>query len=431
MVSRIRKPTTAVSSGDGLTFEQVTNNGKNGFAVYDNDSDSVSFTEIYGAIHPRENVPWLLPEMPSDYGNNYQLYLEVRKYVYDHVELRDEVLYDILAAWTMAAYRMSEFESFPYINIIGPPDSGKTRLEKTLQQLSYRGIFGPSITASAMFRAIDRDLVTVFYDQCEHLAHSNEASDLLAIVDNGYQEGGKKFLTNMDTGDYEAFNLYSPKVFASTKTLEGTLESRSIRIDMQTKTREISVRLDKSRGAILRGKLLLYKFRHAEANEGTEEAEAALMKQTKDGRLIELFLPLYTVTLDASFPSGASSPSAKIIEYLKKMVQLREDLEQVSVEAQIIKAITQCSELVEEGRLSLTNITNYFNADRLPIEQWGIKGVSKRVRDLGFESCRMKDGKTGVYWDETLLKKHQQRFMKEYEHSEAEHDHVFTVAISA
>jgi hypothetical protein len=431
LITPRKRSTIAFSSGDGLTVEQVIHNGKVGFAVYDKSSGSVGFTEIYGAIHPKENVPWLLPGMPSDYGNDYQLYLEVCKYIYDHVELQDDSLYDILTAWTMAAHRISEFESFPYINIIGPPDSGKTRLEKTLQQLSYRGIFGPSMTASAMFRAIDRDQVTIFYDQCEHLANSKEASDLLAIIDNGYQEGGKKFLTNMDTGDYEAFNLYSPKVFDSTRTLEGTLESRSIRVDMQSKIRRISVRIDKSKGAILRGKLLLYKFRHAEENEGTEEAEDTLMGHTKDSRLIELFLPLYIVTHDTSFPSGASSPSDKIMEYMKKMGKSREDLEQTSIEALIIEAITQGSELVVEGRLSLSNITDCFNSDRLPKEWWGVKGVSKRVRDLGFESCRMKDGKAGIYWNETLLKRHQQRFMKKCEEPEAKQDNVFALAIPA
>jgi hypothetical protein len=425
-VPSTKKPVYAFSSGDGVKFEQVTQKGKNGFALYDPSSRNCTFEEKYGAILPRQNVPWLLPDMPTEYESDFTLYNDVRKYIYDHVELQTDVLYDILAAWTMAAYRLSEFDSFPYINIIGPSDSGKTRLERTLQHLSYRGIFGPSMTASAMFRAIHKDNVTVFYDQCEHLSNSKEASDLLAIIDNGYQKGGKKFLTNTDTGDYEFFNLYSPKVFASTKTLEGTLESRSIRINMQAKTREISIKIDEATGVALRGKLLLYRFRHAEENE---DAEVTLMKHTKDGRLIELFLPLYTVTLSPSFPSGSSSPSVKILEYMKNTDKVRQDLEQISIEAQIIKAISECSESVQDGKLSFIDITEFFNSGRLPNEQWGTKGVSKRVKDLGFECCRMKNGRAGIYWDDKLLKKHQERFMKKVERSEETKEQAITVLV--
>lgn len=329
----------------------------------------------------------------------------------DHVELQCEADFDVLTAWVMAAYRFDEFQSFPYICAIGPPNSGKTRLVKILHQLSYRGIFGAAMTASSMFRAIDRDHVSVYFDQCEHLSNCKEAPDLLAIIDNGYQEGGKKFLTNVDTWEYEAFELYSPKVFASTKSLEDTLESRSIRISMQAKTRDISIKIDKEGATILRSKLLLYKFRHAEGNEENEDAEATLMSITRDGRLIELFLPLYVVTLAASFPSGSSAPSAKIVEYLKTKNQAKQDEDQTSVEAQIIKAITECSALVVDGKLAYSLVVCEFNEGRSDKEKWGTKGVAKKIRDLGFQPCRMIDGSMGIYWDETLLKKHQKRFL--------------------
>jgi len=322
------------SAGNGITNELVEHGGKKGFAVFNPTSGSCTFTENLGSVLPMQDVPWLSPEMPIDYGDAYQLFKEVRSFIFDNVELPSNDDYDVLAAWVMAGYRFMEFESFSYICAIGPPNSGKTRLIKTLWQLSYRGLFGAGLTASAMFRAINRDHVSIYLDQAEHLANSKDSADYIALVDNGYQKGGKKFLTNTDTGEYQGFDLYSPKAFASTKTLEGTVESRAIRFNMQARTRKISIKIDKVRATALRSKLILYKFKCAEANEDTEEAEAKLMSLIEDGRLIELFLPLYLVTLYSSFPSGASAPSELILQYMKSMNESRRNAEQVTIEAQ-------------------------------------------------------------------------------------------------
>ncbi len=398
------------SAGDGITTELVEHQGKRGFAVYDATTKGCTFAEQLGQILPKQNAPWLLPQMPEEFGNDYQLYREIRAFIYDSVELAEESEYDMLAAWVLASYRFMDFDSFPYICAIGPPSSGKTRLIKTLAHLSYRGLFGAGLTASAMFRAIDKDRVSVFLDQAEHLSNSREAPDFLAIVDNGYQKGGKKILTNIETGDYEAFELYSPKAFASTKTLEGTLESRSIRFNMQARTRAISIKLDKARAAALRSKLLLYKFRHAEVAECTEETEAKLMQLTKDGRLIELFMPLYTVTLSSSFPSGTSVPSETILACLKAKNQSRINEEQVSIDAQIIRVMAACEKSVLAGKLSLELLSFEFNCGKPEKEWWKTRTIGKKVRDLGFESCRMSDGATGIYWNEELLKNHKKRF---------------------
>ena len=267
------------------------------------------------------------------------------------------------------------------------------------------------MTVSAMFRAIDRDHVSVYFDQCEHLSNCKEAPDLLAIVDNGYQKGGKKFLTNMDTGDYESYNVYCPKVFASTKSLEETLDSRTIRFNMLAKTRKIPTRIDEHRATIIRSKLLLYKLRGGEASEDSEVVEEKLNTITQNGRLVELYLPLYTVTLSSSFTSGPSSPSSIIIEYLKGKSEKREDEEQVCADADIIRAYADCAKGVVAGKVSLQLIYETFNLGKPQNEWWKNKSISKRLKDLGFEETRVTGGQTGFLWNEKLLKKHQKRFM--------------------
>ena len=50
-----------------------------------------------------------------------------------------------------------------------------------------------------------------------------------------------------------------PKAFASTKSLcEGTVESRSIRFNMQARTRKISIKIDKARATTLKVETSFY-----------------------------------------------------------------------------------------------------------------------------------------------------------------------------
>ena len=110
---------TNYSAGDGKTFELVDNNGKIGFAVYDSKTGHCTFVEQYDLFQPMQTIPWLLAEMPLEYNNAFELFKEVRSYIYDHVEVQCDEEYDVLAAWVMAAYRYSDFQSFPYISAIG------------------------------------------------------------------------------------------------------------------------------------------------------------------------------------------------------------------------------------------------------------------------------------------------------------------------
>jgi hypothetical protein len=413
---------TIFSAGDGIFFEMVLHNGSKGFAVYDKDSKTCTFVQNYTSVVPMKTVPWkYLAGISTGYSDAFTLYREVRSFIYDNVEMPCNDDYEILAAWVMASYRFKEFDSFPYLCAIGPKNSGKTHLLKTLCQLSYRGLLGAAMTTSAMFHAIERDSVSIFYDQAEQFAVNKEESDMIAIVNNGYQKGGQKILYNQEKECYEGFDCYSPKAFASTMSLRGTIESRSIVFNMQRKTRgNISIKIDEKKAFELRSKLLLYKFRNqnSDNSEQSEESEEECAKVTNDGRLVELFVPLLAVTLESSFPSlsSLSSPSKIIIDYMKRNNQAREDEEQASIDAQIIRAISEASLYVAGGKLSYAVIAEQFNASKnSEKEKWGIKSVARKVKDLGFAPCRLTGGIAGIYYDETRLKKHRERFMKEEE----------------
>jgi hypothetical protein len=333
---------------DFFDFEEVQHDGNVGFAVYysyaDTHTDRCEFHLCYGEefdggvkFIPKseDEVPWLLPSYPIEYGSEAGLYSEVRQFIYEHLDLSLEWQYDILTAWVLAQWRLEQWNSCPYISVIGPKNSGKSRVEEVLQQLSYRGIFSPSMSNATLFHAIEQDHVSVFFDEAEFLIDSKEKSELLSIINNGYRKGGKVYRFNIDRNAYEFYNVYGFKVFASTRILAETLENRSIIIYMQRNTRPVRLRIDTERAAKLRGKLLLYRFRHlqdTDTSTSTDAIDAYLETRARDNRLIEMFTPLMKVT--ENMPE-----QRRITEAFMITAKTRETEEQLSLEATIVEAI--------------------------------------------------------------------------------------------
>jgi hypothetical protein len=403
---------------DFFDFEEVEHDGQVGFAVYypDADKDRCEFLFSYGEEFDggakfipksKDEIPWLLPSCPKEYGSEKGLYSEIRQFIYDHLDLSFEWQYDILTAWIVAQWRQEEWSSCPYISVIGPKNSGKSRVEEVLQQLSYRGIFSPSMSNATLFHAIERDHVAVFFDEAEFLVDRKEKSELLSIINNGYRKGGKVYRFNVDKNTYEFYNVYGFKVFASTRVLAETLENRSIVIYMQRNTRPIRLRIDTHKAAELRGKLLLYRFRHlqnVDTSTASDATDAYLERRTRDNRLIEIFTPLMKVT-------DGMPTQERIIEAFVTIAKIRETEEQLSLEAVIVEAIVKSKDKLENGKLSISAITEVFNADRQEKEKWRADSVGRQVKKLGFESCRTSNGKRGIFWNETLFLKLQQRFL--------------------
>lgn len=152
---------------DFFDFKEVEHEDQVGFAVYypSPNEDKLEFVSYYGEEFEsgvkfipksKDEIPWLLPSYPEEYGSENSLYSEVRQFIYLHLDLSLEWQYDVLTAWILAQWRQEEWTSCPYICVMGPKNSGKSRVEEVLQQLSYRGIFSPSMSNATLFHAIER-----------------------------------------------------------------------------------------------------------------------------------------------------------------------------------------------------------------------------------------------------------------------------------
>lgn len=135
-----------------------------------------------------------------------------------------------------------------------------------------------------------------------------------------------------------------------------------------------------------------------DASTASDASDAYLERQTSDNRLIEIFAPLMKVT-------DRMPQQEKIIEAFLTIAKVRETEEQLSLEASIIEAISRSKEKLDNGKVSVSIITDVFNADRPEKEKWRSDSVGRQVKKLGFESCRTSDGKRGIFWNEPLFLK--------------------------
>ena len=138
----------------GFVFEQVRNGL---FAQGETDELVTEFTIGDKTYTPLENVAWLLPEEALNYGSVSDLTREVREYIYDHVFLPHEELYDVVTSWALATWVLEIWNAVPYLSALAPKGTGKSRLLETLKAISYHGIMTGNITTAARARARRRD----------------------------------------------------------------------------------------------------------------------------------------------------------------------------------------------------------------------------------------------------------------------------------
>jgi hypothetical protein len=146
-------------------------------------------------------------------------------------------------------------------------------------------------------------------------------------------------------------------------------------------------------------------------------------ESTTDNRSIELVLPLYTVTSHISLifspdlpssPSLASSPSSSILEALHQLLTTKKDTEQLSLEAEILRAIQVCynENKLMQGRLLINEITDVFNIGKITKnEKFSNYSISKQCRKLGFQPIRTALG-SAIYWNQELYDKLVNRYIK-------------------
>jgi len=397
-----------------LVFEQTPNEA---YAMYNMESGNLMIAES-GPITkfvdqekntmylPMQRVPWALskPKLTFTLLEESILWSDVSQFIYDHLDVVEPELYDVLTAWVFATYIPEIWRVVPYIFFYGPVATGKTRGLEILQALSYRGFLGSNVSSAALFRSCDMWHPTVCLDETE-IYSTQDHIEVVGLLNSGYRRGQYALrVKNTEQGmELEAFDVFGFKALSGTEGLAKTLESRSIKIRMIKNTRPINFLIDLEKAEELRSQLLMWRFLKLRSllREGCEGCEGFLEVypdlKFANGRLVELFQPLLAVSNDGH---------DNIVKYARKVYEIRQLEEETSVEAMILNALIESQSSVEENVILTKDIRDTLNQDIPKKEQFKTTTVGRIMQRLGFLPKHTRRG-NGWVWNEsrvTLLK---------------------------
>jgi hypothetical protein len=400
----------AGGASQDLIVELVNIGDHYGFCVHDRLNNKIETSEFYIGPEeeryvPIEKPPWLVPDAIQDLNvDENSLYNEVLNYLVEHLDLLDEMQYHILACFILASWRWEEFKTAPYLFFLGPPSSGKTRALECLHLLCYRAIHAASITAPAMFRAVEAWHPTLLLDETE-IYEGESAAEIRAVINAGYRQDAKVIRIEKvnEQPVLASFNVFSFKALAGTKELSNTIMSRCIIINMEKNARSVKMFLNIEKAAELRQKLLKYRMKYLNLAEESTIANNGFIFE--DGRLAEMFHPLITV--------APVEIKEKLVEHAKSIYTQRLEEEKASLEAAVLEAIVKVWEETKDEKISTAQVTDVLNLN-LPLnEQLKSRVVGRIAASLGFKRARGKDGKRAIVWDEKLVKRLFRRYMPE------------------
>ena len=330
-------------------------------------------------------IPWPLAEDALDYGSMSDLTREVRQYIYDHVFLPHEELYDVVTSWALATWVLEIWNAVPYLSALAPKGTGKSRLLEALQPICYRGIGTGNITTAALFRISHRWHPTIFIDETAIYTFKGKG-EIMHLLNSGYRRGKPAIRMRGEGAAMEVafFDVFGFKALAGKRSLIDTLESRCIMIRMLKNAREVTDEIDHKRATILRGKLLQMRFNTLALSDVPDVHDVFLgrvpLLNIKDGRLKELFRPLLAITNDGQ---------GNILRYMYDVYEAQQLEEKAGIEAELIAVVSRLP--MTKHMVHTKDITVEFNQNRLENDKWNSRNLGWIMKRLGFE--RRRDGK--------------------------------------
>jgi hypothetical protein len=353
---------------------------------------------------PLPRLPWPTITLPKDYETETQLFDMIKAFFSEHLDVPNELVFDVYAAFVLASWRSEDFTVIPYQFFLGPLASGKTRALECFHRLCYRSIMASSMSAASLFRAVEAWHPTLLLDETEIYNRENMI-EVLALLNSGYRKG--QYAIRIEKAEQGCptlgfFDTFGFKVLAGTEELAATLQSRCIITTMSKAVRHVNLFIDEEKAQELRNKLITYRFRNLGKN--CEDFDVSKLNgYFNNARVIELFVSLLQV-------APTEEIRTRLISCMKQITQSRLDEEQASIEARIFDAVLKCEENVKDGKLSTQAITEAFNQGLSEKEQSTSRFIGRKVTALGFEKCRLSGGPSGFFWDN----KHVERLKARY-----------------
>jgi len=190
-----------------------------------------------GSVLPGLIDRWSLQSINSFISVPYYppgIYDYIKKVLKGYLELPFTAHYGLITAWAIATYFAPLFPAFPFLLILGPKETGKSKILEILSQFVFNAYKVKSITEAALSDTTDGLRGTILFDQAEYL--SKHMTGFLA--DSYKRAGGRRRIVAWKNGTrfIRETSGYGPKGFASTRELDVDLTDRCCLINMQRTT---------------------------------------------------------------------------------------------------------------------------------------------------------------------------------------------------
>lgn len=308
-VSLLAEENILVENADRINLSLVEHFIPPNVAEYLSASFEASHPFLPEDLHERDNARIIKAMLSEDpfICNIRDAYFMLEKAVSSLVEFQNREDLTTVCLWAIGTYFYRELDTFPYLFINAPKQSGKTRLLQVLERACfYAHPVMSNISAATLFRLLDSNGGTLLIDEIENLQKNEEMKDILSSLFNaGYKKAGQVARQEKKGEGYETkvFEVYGPKAMANITGIGDVLKDRSIVIRLKrskdpkvTKKSLDEVDWHKIRMAILSGAadaVENLKNTMSMLSVEPEDDEDPLAKMTARER--ELWLPLLAV----------------------------------------------------------------------------------------------------------------------------------------
>ncbi len=282
--------------------------------------------EIYKPLSAKnpfvEKKRILFPTLPLPYESEATLLKEIQAYIHKYLDV-SEAFEPIATYYVLFTWLYDRFNEVPYLRALGDFGSGKSRFKDVIGSICYKPVFTSGVTTlSPLFRIIDDVKGTLIIDEAD-LKYSDKDSDVVKLLNVGYQRGGSVFRTE-GKGVYEVkcYDVYCPKIVATRETYaDRALESRFLVEEMGVNElrEDIPRNLKKEfydESEELRNKLLMWRLKNYFAP--IEHCEDLIKGITP--RLNQIVMPILSVIKDEQI---CENFKAFIIKYHSELVEDR------------------------------------------------------------------------------------------------------------
>lgn len=245
--------------------------------------------------------------LPTNLGPEMEtvaLVNEIQTVIHRYVDV--DPFYERLASYyALFSWVYDGFQTLPYLRVIGPPGTGKSRFIQIVGTLCYRPMLvSGSATVSPIFRLLHQFRGTLCLDEADR-DKSDETADLIKIFNSGFQRAQAVVLRAGDrsTGFApQAFVVFGPKLLSTRRRFQDpALESRCLTYRMGSPSARADIPIELPRAfwmeeaPAIRNLLLRWRLMHWRPEIELDYSE---LDRSLSPRLNQVTLALLTLVPD-------------------------------------------------------------------------------------------------------------------------------------